>query len=72
MVGDVPHCRNLLPAPGMRVDAVVSGAAESPVYTLLAEAVRSLVPTLQKLDIASPAHVQIDTLARAHSHRGRG
>jgi hypothetical protein len=47
----------------MRVDAVVSGAAESPVYTLLAEAVRSLVPTLQKLDIASPAHVQIDTLA---------
>jgi predicted O-methyltransferase YrrM len=52
-----------LPAPGMRVDAVVSGAAESPVYNLLAEAVRSLVPTLQKLNIASPAHVQIDSLA---------
>jgi predicted O-methyltransferase YrrM len=52
-----------LPAPGMRMDAVVSGEAESPVYELLAEAVRSLVPTLQKLNIASPAHVQIDSLA---------
>ena len=52
-----------LPAPSMRVDAVVSGAADSPVYQLLAEAVRSLVPTLQKLNIASPAHVQIDSLA---------
>jgi protein-L-isoaspartate O-methyltransferase len=52
-----------LPAPGMRMDAVVSGEAESPVYELLAEAVRSLVPTLQKLNIASPANVQIDSLA---------
>lgn len=52
-----------LPAPSMRVDAVISGAAESPVYSLLAEAVRSLVPTLQKLNIASPANVQIDSLA---------
>jgi protein-L-isoaspartate O-methyltransferase len=52
-----------LPAPSMRVDAVVSGAAESPVYQLLAEAVRSLVPTLHTLNIASPAHVQIDSLA---------
>jgi hypothetical protein len=52
-----------LSAPSMRVDAVISGAAESPVYSLLAEAVRSLVPTLQKLNIASPANVQIDSLA---------
>ena len=52
-----------LPAPSMRVDAVVSGEAESPVHELLAEAVRSLVPTLQKLNIASPAQVEIDTLA---------
>ena len=52
-----------LPAPGMRMDAVVSGEAESPVCELLAEAVRSLVPTLEKLNIASPAHVQIDSLA---------
>ena len=52
-----------LPAPSMRMDALVSGATESPVYGLFAEAVRSLVPTLQKLNIASPAHVQIDSLA---------
>ena len=52
-----------LPAPSMRMDALVSGAAESPVYNLFAEAVRSLVPTLQKLNIASPEHVQIDSLA---------
>lgn len=52
-----------LPAPRMRVDAVASGAAESPVYELLAEAIRSLVPTLQRLNIASPAHVQIESLA---------
>jgi SAM-dependent methyltransferase len=52
-----------LPAPLMRFDAVVSGEAESPVYELLAEGVRSLMPTLLKLNIASPAHVQIDSLA---------
>jgi SAM-dependent methyltransferase len=52
-----------LPAPSMRMDALVSGAAESPVYKLFAEGVRSLVPTLQKLNIASPEHVHIDSLA---------
>lgn len=52
-----------LPAPLMRFDAVVSGEAESPVYELLAEAVRSLEPTLLKLNIASPAYVRIDSLA---------
>jgi ubiquinone/menaquinone biosynthesis C-methylase UbiE len=52
-----------LPAPIMRFDAVVSGEAESPVYQLLAEAVRSLMPTLLKLNLVSPAHVQIDSLA---------
>ena len=52
-----------LPVPSMRMDAVVSGEAESPVYELLAEAVRSLVPTLHRLNIASPSRVQIDSLA---------
>lgn len=52
-----------LPAPNMRMDAVVSGGPDSPVYQLLAEAVRSLVPTLEKLKIASPDYVQIDSLA---------
>lgn len=52
-----------LPSPKMRMDAIVSGQEDSPVYKLLAEAVRSLVPTLEKLNIASTAQVQIDSLA---------
>jgi hypothetical protein len=47
----------------MRVDTLVSGEGGSPVYTLLAEAVRSLVPTLEKLNIACAAQVKIDSLA---------
>jgi len=52
-----------LPAPKMRIDAVVSGEEDSAVFLLVAEAVRSLVPTLEKLKIASAAEVQIDDLA---------
>lgn len=52
-----------LPAPRMRTDTLVSGEEDSPVYKLLAEAVRSLAPTLEKLNIASAAQVKIDSLA---------
>jgi SAM-dependent methyltransferase len=52
-----------LPAPRMRMDALVSGEGDSPVYELLAEAVRSLAPTLEKLNIASAAQVEVDSLA---------
>ena len=52
-----------LDAPKMRMDAVVSGEPESPIYELLAEAVRSLMPTLEKLNIATPAQIQIGSLA---------
>ena len=45
------------------MDALVSGEGDSPVYKLLAEALRSLAPTLEKLKIASAAQVQIDSLA---------
>jgi hypothetical protein len=45
------------------MDALVSGQEDSSVYRLLAEAVRTLVPTLEKLNIASAAEVQIDSLA---------
>ena len=51
-----------LPGPSMRMDTFVSGEENSPVYKLLAEAVRSLVPTLEKLNIASAAQVEIETL----------
>jgi SAM-dependent methyltransferase len=52
-----------LPRPSMRMDALVSGQEDSSLYKLLAEAVRTLVPTLEKLKIASAAEVQIDSLA---------
>ena len=51
-----------LPGPSMRMDALVSGEEDSPVYKLLTEAVRTLVPTLEKLNIASAAEVQIESL----------
>jgi SAM-dependent methyltransferase len=51
-----------LPAPQMRMDAIVSGDAESPACVLLAEAVRSLLPTLEKLNIALPHEVDVDSL----------
>ncbi len=52
-----------LPAPRMRMDALVSGEEDSPVYKLVAEAVRILLPTVERLSIASAAQVQIDSLA---------
>src|SRR5262249_54086652 len=52
-----------LPAPRMRTDVLVSGEGDSAVYQLLAEAVRSLGPTLEKSNIASAAEVNIDSLA---------
>jgi Methyltransferase domain len=52
-----------LPEPRMRMDTLVSGEGGSPVYKLLAEAVRSLAPTLEKANIASAAQVKIDSLA---------
>lgn len=52
-----------LPAPNMRMDTLVSGEEDSPVYKLLAEAVRTLVPTLEKLNIVSADQVQIESLA---------
>ena len=45
------------------MDTLVSGEGDSPVYVLLAEAVRSLGPTLERLNIASAAEVKIDSLA---------
>ena len=47
----------------MRMDTLVSGEGDSPVYKLLAEALRSLAPTLERLNIASAAEVKIDSLA---------
>lgn len=51
-----------LPEPSMRMDALISGEENNPVLKLLAEAVRTLVPTLEQLSIASAAQVGIETL----------
>jgi SAM-dependent methyltransferase len=64
-----------LPKPRMRMDAVISGEDDNPVYRLLAEAVRTLVPTLERLNIASASHLQVDSLAdrmRAEVAANRG
>jgi tRNA nucleotidyltransferase (CCA-adding enzyme) len=45
------------------MDALVSGEGDSPVYKLLAEALRSLAPTLERLNIASAAQLKVDSLA---------
>jgi len=52
-----------LPAPRMRMDTLVSGEGDSPVYKLLVEALHSLAPTLEKLNIASSRQVKMDGLA---------
>lgn len=52
-----------LPEPTMRMDTLISGQKDSPIYKLLAEAVRTLVPTLEKLNIATASQVRIDSLA---------
>ena len=57
-----------LPSPRMRMDAIVSGRDDSPVFILLAEAVRSLMPTVQRLSIASTAQLNIDGLAERMRH----
>jgi hypothetical protein len=59
-----------LPAPRMRVDTLVSGEGDSPVYKLLAEAVRSLAPTLERWNIASAEQAGFDSLAERLSSEG--
>jgi SAM-dependent methyltransferase len=52
-----------LPAPRMRMDTLVSGEGDSPVYKLVAEAVRSMAPTLERLNITDAARAGFDSLA---------
>jgi hypothetical protein len=51
-----------LPAPRLRLDAAIGGGPGHDVYSAIADVVRSLLPALEKLGIAKPAEVQIDTL----------
>jgi len=53
-----------LPDPSMRVDALIGGGPQCPLYEILAELTRSLLPVMEKLQIASAAEVGISTLAQ--------
>jgi len=52
-----------LPGPSMLVDAVVGGGADSPVPEMLAEVIRTVLPVMIRLGIATETEVEIDTLA---------
>jgi SAM-dependent methyltransferase len=51
-----------LPAPRMSFDAGIWGGPENPATHMLSEVVRSLLPVLQKFNIATEAEVAIDSL----------
>jgi 2-polyprenyl-3-methyl-5-hydroxy-6-metoxy-1,4-benzoquinol methylase len=53
-----------LSGPSMRMDALIGGGLQCPVCEIVAELVQSLLPAMEKLKIASPAEVEISTLAQ--------
>jgi len=52
-----------LPGPSMRVDALIGGGPQSPLFEVVAELTQSLLPVMEKLHIASAAEAQVSTLA---------
>jgi|SRR5215510_7636688 len=53
-----------LSGPSMRMDALIGGGQECPLYEIVAELVQSLLPAMEKLKIASAADVGMSTLAQ--------
>jgi trans-aconitate methyltransferase len=53
-----------LPGPSMRIDAWIGGGPHCPAYEIVADVVQSLLPVMEKLNIASTAEVAISTLAQ--------
>jgi len=53
-----------LPGPSMRIDALIGGGPQCPAYEIIADVVRSLLPVMEKLNIASATEVEISTLAQ--------
>ena len=53
-----------LPRPTMRMDAVIGGGPDCPVYELVAEVTRSLLPVMEKLKIATATEVDVASLAQ--------
>ncbi len=52
-----------LPVPSMLAEAVIGGGVDSPVPSILAELIRSLLPAMERYGIASRAEVAVETLA---------
>jgi ubiquinone/menaquinone biosynthesis C-methylase UbiE len=52
-----------LPAPQMIGTERVEGGPQSPVYDYIAETLRSLLPTMERLGVATAAEVEVDTFA---------
>ena len=53
-----------LPGPSMRMDALIGGGPQCPVYEIVAELIQSLLPAMEKMKIAGAAEVGISTLAQ--------
>ena len=53
-----------LPGPSMRIDALIGGGPQCPAYEIVADVVQSLLPVMEKLNIASATEVKISTLAQ--------
>ena len=53
-----------LPGPLMRMDALIGGGLQCAAFEVVAEVIRSLLPVMEKLKIASAAEVGISTLAQ--------
>lgn len=53
-----------LPGASMRMDALIGGGPDSPAYELVAEVVKTLLPVMEKLQIATAAEADISSLAR--------
>jgi ubiquinone/menaquinone biosynthesis C-methylase UbiE len=53
-----------LPGPSMRIDAWIGGGPQCPAYEIVADVVQTLLPVMEKLNIASAMEVEISTLAQ--------
>jgi SAM-dependent methyltransferase len=53
-----------LPGPSMRVDTLIGGGSQCPLFDVVAELIQSLLPVMEKLKIASAAEVDIPTFAQ--------
>lgn len=53
-----------LPLPALSLHAGIAAGADHPLYTIVAETIRTLLPEVEKLGLATTSEVDIDTLAR--------